>query len=430
MRPLKVVGLVVLAALGVGLLLGASAVGLFGSRTYLVLSQDPAELRAYGGYLGAYAEIALAGGRVTGLEFGDTKDLDARYEARLKRGRIAEEPEYRHVYAPVDTPDFPAVGQAIAEAYAAATGTRPDGIVVVDTAVVANLLKITGPLQVGGEAEPVTEANLLPLVLKYTQNFQAEDRKAFVFALGQALGARLRALPPTRWPAVVQALNRSADERHVQVFFGNPLLQGLARALGWDGALTPPSYDFLAVIDSNVGYNKANLVTDQRLDYRVALRSDGTASATLRIDYRNRGTRSLGFSTAAMPYLDQATYEAEVRVYAPLGSRRLPSEGGTDRTDEEVWTIFGQEISVPPEQDRSLTLSYELPGRYMAGQRLRYQLLIRKQAGTAGVPVRLSVVAPDGWMVEGGGGRDWTAETSLARDSQFSVQFQPADRPG
>ncbi|MDQ3699573.1 MAG: hypothetical protein M3442_01485, partial [Chloroflexota bacterium] len=329
-------------------------------------------------------------------------------------------------------------------------------------------LGVTGPVTVPGEEETVTAANVLGLVLKHTQQFppdseaseaggavgegedagvagpaiqssvesgdewSAEDRKQFVYSLGTALARRARALPVTRWPEVARALARAAGERHIQVHLEDPALRRLARALGWDGAFPPPSDDFLAVVDSNVGYNKANLVTDQALEYRVVVAPDGGTTAALTVTYHNRGTAGLAFSATEMPYLHQAEYSAQVRLYVPTGSQRLPHSPisqGQHTYSELQRTVFEERVTVPVDSRRSLSVAYRLPDRRVDARRIRYTLLVRKQAGTAAVPFRLAVVPPDGWRVSPAV-HAWTAETVLDVDRRFDVVFEPASSGG
>jgi hypothetical protein len=185
-----------------------------------------------------------------------------------------------------------------------------------------------------------------------------------------------------------------------------------------------PTNDFLAVVDSNVGYNKANLVTDQSLDYRVALAADGSAVATLKVEYNNKGTRGLGFSTKDMPYVDQATYEVQMLVLVPEGSQRMTPGNGDEPWEELDRTWFEQYLTVPPESRASETITYRLPRRQIEGNQFTYTLMVRKQAGTEGVPLRVQVTGPDGWRVKGLTGRLWSTETKLTVDRTFTVELE------
>ena len=221
------------------------------------------------------------------------------------------------------------------------------------------------------------------------------------------------------------------QERHLQIYLEDPLLGRLVNRLGWDGAF-PPTDDFLAVVDMNI-WNKANLVTDERLDYRVQIAADGAAKATLLVTHVNRGTRSLGFPTEQMPFVHQATYDALVRAYVPLGSERIytgaQDEGSGDHPEPDMGrTVFGDWVSVPAESEHVTTIAYRLPNRRVDDGRIQYDLLVRKQAGTTAVPLRLTVTGPEGWRASGEAGRatghEWVAETALDVDRQFSVRFE------
>jgi len=424
---------VLITLLLVGLLLAivalplAGAMGFFGSRTYLVVSLNSAELRPHGGFVGAYAVVELSYGRVVSLEYGDSKDLDDVYAERVDTGEKPPLDVYPALTRAGHSPDFPTTARALAEAYWHIADVRADGVIAVDPAAAAGLIRIVGPLHVRGEAEAVTDANLVGIVLKHTQNFDDddEDRKQFVFELGLELAGRLRALPPTRWPEVLQALSTAADERHVQLYGDDAIIQRLIHTRGWDGSYPLPTDDFLAVVDSNwrLG-NKANLVTDQELDYRVAIAPDGTSIATLTITYENRGTGGLSFSTADMPFLDQAPYDADVRIYAPLGSQRL-SPGDAQNLEPELGrTVFLERVEVPPESRQSLTVQYRLPDRRVDGGRIDYELFVRKQAGTSAVPFTLTVTGPEGSRVGGSDKREWSTQANLLVDRRFRVAFE------
>src|SRR5215218_6776787 len=112
--PAGVRGRIALALLATGLLLGAAVVaplaaaaGLFGPRSYLLLAQDSAELRPYGGFVGTYGVVELRWGRIASVDYGDSLALDDVYDERLDEGEIAAPFEPRHLYAASDSPDFP-----------------------------------------------------------------------------------------------------------------------------------------------------------------------------------------------------------------------------------------------------------------------------------------------------------------------------------
>ncbi len=71
----------------------------------------------------------------------------------------------------------------------------------------------------------------------------------------------------------------------LQIAVDDPGLAPLLTERRWDGTLQSPSRsDYLAVVDTNVGFNKANAAVQPQIDYRVT--PDGTGLvATLTLTY-------------------------------------------------------------------------------------------------------------------------------------------------
>lgn len=412
----------------------AAGLGFLGPRTYLVLGQNPAELRPSGGFVGTYAELTVSFGRLVDWSAGDSFDLDGVFDERVARGELrwGNRPA-PSLYTVADAPDFPTAARAAIDAYAVLTGLRPAGVIAVDPGLVVPLLDVTGPLTVRGESRHVTAENLVGLVLEHTQDFEDADadRKQFAVDLGRELLRALRGLPAGRWPELTDAVGRAADERHLRLYFADPGLQRLVVDRGWDGGLRPSDDDYLAVFEHNTGYNKANLFTERLLRYETSLEADGLARALLRVEYENRGSRSLPFSAEGMPFVEDADYEARVLVYVPRGSRapRLNGDASDLQRGEDAGrTVFSVAVEVPAESRRAFELSYEIPPR-RAGPRERYELLVQTQAGMPSTPIELIVRPARGWLVAtptvGLFDRDaWRHAEVLRRDARYVLTFR------
>jgi hypothetical protein len=126
--------------------------GADGPRSYLLLVQNPAEIRATGGLPGSWAVLHARQGRLTMGRQGDANLF------RTGRQPIPLTPDEKAIYGsgfgadPRDinfTPDFPRVAQ-MAAALARAHGVRVDGVVAVDPVALAYVLQGTGPVDAGG----------------------------------------------------------------------------------------------------------------------------------------------------------------------------------------------------------------------------------------------------------------------------------------
>src|SRR5437764_14540093 len=116
-------------ARGLPALLGAQ-----GPRSYLLVYQDTADLRATGGYIGSASAITLDHGRLSQVDYEDSKQL------QVPRSRSISAPEpmfYYEGYSSLELrdtnywPDFPTSARQIAHIYQTITGRHLDGVVAV-----------------------------------------------------------------------------------------------------------------------------------------------------------------------------------------------------------------------------------------------------------------------------------------------------------
>jgi hypothetical protein len=225
------------------------------------------------------------------------------------------------------------------------------------------------------------------------------QRKDFIGQLAQATFVRIqqKAVDPAALAAgIVQAL----DRRAVQARLFNPVGQTILNEQGWDGALHPlPNADFLAVVDTNMGYNKVDAVLTRALDYQIAWPDDAAlgAEATLTLTYSHPVKVSDPICRAESYY--GARYEDMMarcyfnysRVYVPVGSELLSAQGWIDatitsrRAEQGTQQFAGYFVLNPGTQHR-VTLRYRLPPTLRPAN---YQLMVQRQAGTGPLALHL-----------------------------------------
>ena len=195
--------------------------------------------------------------------------------------------------------------------------------------------------------------------------------------------------------ALAQAAVAMLDGRHLQVAVDDPALAGILAEQGWDGSLRPPAEsDFLAVVDSNVGFNKANAAVTQAIAYPVEP-ANGGLEATLTLTYthtarrpapsrsatapRATATRTTLLSAAATGTSFASTRPAAANCWrrqASTGPR--PSRASTGRPSSPAAS------SLRPGDQHVVTLRYRLPEDIPTSP---YRLFVRKQAGTLAPPL-------------------------------------------
>lgn len=125
--------------------------GADGPRSYLLVSQNPAELRATGGMFGAYAVLRADSGRIRLAGQGNATDL------RYFDPPLKVDPEMRRLWSelpgmyPADvnlSPSFPTAAALYREMVRRRTGITVDGVLAVDPVMLSYLLNVIGPVKV------------------------------------------------------------------------------------------------------------------------------------------------------------------------------------------------------------------------------------------------------------------------------------------
>ena len=126
-----------------------------GPRRYLVLTQDPAELRPSGGLIGSYGIIAFDKGKITERRFLNVSPLDGKNDYPFVR---PPQELANYLLGPTQSwqladagwsPDFPTSAQDALRLYTNESGdARIDGVFAITTHTIDELLKVTGPISV------------------------------------------------------------------------------------------------------------------------------------------------------------------------------------------------------------------------------------------------------------------------------------------
>ncbi len=389
--------------------------------TFLILAQNQDELRATGGFITAVGLLTVDQGQFTRLEFQDsTHDLDNPNRAAVPAP--APFAQYTRVkdWSLRDAnwaPDFPESARAAETFYQLDRGVTVDGTLTVDQRLVELLLGATGPVTLPGYPDQVGAGNVVALMRHYVQPNPGDlsyewwvHRKDFLHDLFQALTGRMHELPRAQLLVLVLALQQGLQEKHLLVSVHDTATARWLADLGWDGSLGAGPGDLVAVVDSNLGFNKVNSNITTQISYTLIL---GTAAgqphqAVLDVSYHNLSPPD-GQPCVQTPHyedsyaaLAEGCYWNYVRVYVPAGSVLQEAQWGDAALDMTHQVAYGRQefagwLVLAPGEERTLSLIYTIPadatGTPGANQ---YQLRVRKQPGTDGVGFSAVVRLPPG----------------------------------
>lgn len=400
--------------------LGAVLPGLLGHdspKTYLLLGHNNDELRATGGFISSAGLITAAQGEVTKMEYEDSYAFDA----PLGRPFIAPPEPYRRYLLLEDWrlrdanwwADFPTSARQALGFLALDQGGHADGVMAFDQQFLERILTVTGLIPIPAYQEEITEQNVVELLEAYahppgykegdsgqgdTRKVKPEDRKGLIRELAHALVAKVQSLPPADLLALAQALRSTLEEKHLLLYFTDSQAARVAQDLGWDGAVRPPhDSDYLFVVETNVGYSKANRYVERALDYRLEIGANRTPErATVTISYRNNNAAAarhcsaeeVDFFTA-----DDSCYKSYVRVYTPWGTAPQGAFGITGAPEwyqeGEAFVLAGL-LVLQPGEARTVQFSY-IPPRSILAHADFYRLSVQKQPGASPIPVTVTV---------------------------------------
>ncbi len=407
---------------GLPALLGAQ-----GPRSYLLVYQDAADLRATGGFIGAAGLIILDHGRMAQIDY-ETTGAQTTNSLQLSGAQTGLPPMPLFYYRNLGSwqlrdanfwPDFPTSSAQIARLYTTATGRRLDGVVALGPAATADLLRALGPLVAPGYGDTVTDKNVEARVEYYAHDRPGAHadphRKRFVVALSHAVIARLLASGVGRINAIIPQVAQALTNRDIMISVHDPLFARVARLAHWDGAVRDEPGDYLAVVDQNVTDSKLNPFVDQEIAYAVSRQANGDLESAVTVTYHNH-TRHQTVWIARTYYADY------LRVGVPQRSALHALEG----YDDTFWPdeleggrrFFAGGFEVPAEASRTVRLTYRVAAAALHGV-TGYRLVVQKQPNSK--PPLLSVRLT-------AGGRTWTARTRLTRDIVVSTLWDA--RPG
>ena len=398
-----------------------------GHHTYLLLLENPGEMRPGGGYIGAVGQVTFSDGAVTGQVFRDSAFSDP-----LVRDLPAPRPfnTYLQHGAPWNlgdsdwSPDFPTAVTDVERFYLEATGVHVDGVIGVDPVALGGILSITGPITVPPYPQVITGANALT-ELNYITNMArpGDPGKIFLPPFGQAVVGRLIHAAVGEAPGMANSLAASAEQKHIVLFFSDPQLEALVRGAGFDGGVRAPLGDSLEVLDANLSGTKGDLFVSRHLSLVARVGDDGISHDQLTLSYRNPlPTTSAGRALVPGSGADYRDYlQVLVPETAQFDSLTLAINGGAAHQvgPEAVTYPFQREdigyfFIIPRNGTATVTVNYEGPFADISQSPTAYTLNWERQNGALTWPADVSVTMPKS------GVRKWS--TDLSVDRSWSVR--------
>ncbi len=405
------------------------ALGANGPKRYLVCALNDAELYGSGGAPLHVTMIEMDHGSFSTPISGTTGVTISPGWPLLKWDKVGGPPWYQPGvdYSFGQTmyqPNFPFAGQNIMRAWEVEKYPKLDGVLTLDVAAVANILRETGPINSQGygnlTADNIRRKLLIDAYREFPEDVPGanDTRRKYNDALVKALTERIT--DPAQARGVAAGLAASIPERHLQAYMSDPVLQRSVTDLKADGSLTTAPGDLMGVFLQSYR-SKVSLFQQRSIRREVTVAADGSAKVKQTVINTNAvpddvpGDRNSDFGYLALIQVQWVAYRipaAATEATVSTSGKPLVAPGQTGPyQDQSGAQVLWQGTSLSPGARETAVVSYSLPpGTFGSGDQRIYKVTTNPQAFPSPVDTEIRVTfegAPangsgQGWSAEGG----------------------------
>ncbi|MDX1607920.1 MAG: DUF4012 domain-containing protein [Candidatus Spechtbacterales bacterium] len=388
-------------------------------KNYLLIFQNNSELRATGGFIGTYGLLQLDKGALSDLLIEGIYWPDGQLKAKVIPPRPLQ-----YVTPNLGTRDanwffdFPTSAEKLIWFYKQ-TGQfegELDGVIAINTNILTELLKLSGPIEMEKYGVTLTSENWLPLVQQEVEvDYDKElNRPKQILAdmtpiLIDKLGEHKNKIE------LIDIFLSSLEEKDMFIYSRDKSVAELALEQNWNGAIAQDKdaadnsvSDYLAVVASNIGGWKTDIYMDTEIDTVTKISAEGEITRNIIIHRKHTGGNSPYF------FYNRPNH-SYIRIYAPAGSEIVSAEGFSSEPDlietdykfedyssdelisssinsaqkgpgdidifeESGKRVFGGWTWIPAGERQVISLTYTLPSQINSNTS-SYRLTIQKQSG-------------------------------------------------
>jgi len=249
-------------------------------KTYFVMLQNSSELRATGGFMGSYVRLKLYKFGISELLIQDIYVPDGKLMGHVEPPYPVQEAFGQGWWKLRDANwevDFPKSAKAITW-FLEQAGENVDGVAVVNISLVQKWLEALGEVRSQTYDETVTAKNLYSLAQKYAEiNWTAgsTQKRDFLGAVGVALLEKTKQASLMQKLKLVRLFWGELQKGQILVWVKDEAVEKEILQRKWGGELiVPGESNFLYVVESNLGANKANCCVIRKITQEINQESE------------------------------------------------------------------------------------------------------------------------------------------------------------
>lgn len=391
-----------------------SFLGFDQKRTYFLVFQNNAEIRATGGFWGSYGILEFQNGKMVNLIIDDIYNPDGQLQEKIIPPRPLQRiTKYWGLRDSNWFFDFPFSAKKAASFYQKVFNSNFDGIIAITPEIIEELLKITGPIELSNHNSIINSDNFFNVVQYKVEAdpISLRNRKQILTDLAPLLIEKLKideANFLNNLENLLKIVSDGLNRKDILIYFFDNKLQNFIEENNWSGKVYNVNKDYLAIVHTNIGGWKTDKVIENNFQLNVEILEDGSIINTLEIKRNHFGGNSVyfWFNKINKDYL---------RIYLPLGSELLEVQkdnlkvfenlinysedaykdfdieliekntkkiNDIDIFSESNKTVFGTWLYTEPNKSSKIIVKYKLPFKLEIDKiNDLYSLLIQKQAG-------------------------------------------------
>lgn len=416
-----------------------------GEKTYLVLLQNDKELRPTGGFLGSYAKLKFSNGGLSSVTIQDIYVPDGQISGHVDPPKPIQEAFKQGWWKLRDSnwdPNFPESAKIIDWFFEKGKEEKNDGIIAVNFSFLEEIVEILGPIDLPEYNLTVNKDNFYQVAQSYSEvNFfpGSTQKKDILSHLGQALIEKTKKIDKKQLKDILISTVRNLQQRQILGYFKNDLVQNSFEAMDWTGRVKKNTLfsentinDYLYIVESNLGANKANCCISRKVNQQISFQEDGNLSEKLDIIFNNESQ----FNTPQPPVFWGGNYINYLRIYLPIEVQDIKVTIDGEVLSEELITVeelkplnlknVGFFVTIPNLSSKQVTLKYLLPLENKNPK--QYSLYVQKQPGIKSLPFTFEVEPSAQYAVklknQKNSGKELKISKEILNDEEFLASFE------
>ena len=399
-----------------------------GLRRYLIVFQNPSEIRPTGGFIGSFAVIDVENGKITNIDVpaGGSYDLQGQLDTSVEPPTPLLLSNKRWEFQDANWfPDFSASAQKLLWFHRHSRQVTADGVIAVNATVLERLLAIMGPVSDASRSIKLSSSTAVATLQSEVESDEARSTgkpKQIIADLAPQFVNYIFNISPENIFSLMTSLSDALEKKEIQAYFTDANAETTMNEFGWSGKILSiePTQDYLTVIDTNIQGQKSDAEISQTISHQAIIADDGSITDTVVITRTHNGAAGEDlYGQANIDYL---------RIYVPEGAELISAGGftwpdekkfrapeswtskdefllnaekeigfdaksGTRITDEFGKTAYGNWIIVQPGETRQVQFTYKLPFKVVSEAADQNQNILQKLVGADKITSRYQLVA-------------------------------------